>query len=85
MASKRLLKRDLNEMVFDIVEECYTVSLFDDSKSGDAEQIIDEAADFQDDMLTQINAAKNKKDFAPIREKIEQRAIEFVEKLNKLN
>jgi hypothetical protein len=85
MASKKDLKKNLNNMVFDIVEECFTVSLLDDSKTVSAEKIIDETAEFQDSMLVQINRAKTKKDFGPIREKIEKSAIDFIEKLNGLN
>ncbi len=85
MASKRELKRNVNNMVFDIVEECFTISLLNESKTEEAEKIIDETAEFQDEILVSISRAKTKKDFAPIREKIEKSAIQFIEKLNALN
>ncbi len=85
MASKRHLKRNLNHMIFDIVEECFTVQLWDDSKTIQADAIIDEAADFQDVMLERINTAKTKADFRPINKEIEDKAIHFVELINAIN
>jgi hypothetical protein len=84
MASRKDLKRNLNNMVFDIVEECFTIQLLDETKFASAETIIDEAANFQDAMLTKINAAKTKADFRPICDEIENTAIEFINKLNAL-
>lgn len=85
MASKRILKKNVNDMIIDIVEECFTLQLFDEKKTDKTDALIDEAADFQDDILTRINAAKNKADFKGIRSDIEAKAVHFVEKLNALN
>ena len=48
MANKRILKRNINEMVFDVVEECFFFEMTAPSKSDKSAQLIDEAADFQD-------------------------------------
>ncbi len=85
MSSKRLLKKHLNNMVFDIVEECFTVQMFDETKAEKANELIEDAANFQDQILMDINTAKTKKDFDPIRDKIDNSVIEFVTKLNGLN
>lgn len=85
MASRRILKRNVNHMVFDIVDECFMIMGFDESKTDACEKLIDEAADFQDIILEKINAAKTKVDFRPIREAVENAAIDFVKKLNALN
>jgi hypothetical protein len=85
MASRKYLKKALNNMVFDIVEECFTIQLFDENKAEKTNVIITEAADFQDAILAEINKAKTKKDFAPINSKIEESALEFITKLNSLN
>ncbi len=85
MSSKRILKKNLNAMVYDIVEECYTAQLLDEKKTAKADKIIDEAADFQDLFLAKINSAKSKADFKGFKAEIEAKAIDFVEKLNKLN
>lgn len=85
MASKKYIKKAVNNMVFDIVEECFSIQLFDDAKIEQTNAIISEAADFQDAILAEINKAKTKKDFAPINTKIEDTALEFITKLNSLN
>jgi len=72
-------------MVFDIVEECFTIQLFDETKTEKTNVIINEAADFQDAVLAEISKAKTKQDFAPINTKIEESALEFINKLNSLN
>ena len=84
MASKRSIKRDLNNMVFDVVDECFMAMMMSDKNNADADKLIDEAADFQDDMLAKINGAKSKADYKVIREKMEEAAIDFVKKLNKM-
>lgn len=85
MASKRILKRNVNDMIIDVVEECFALQLFDEKKTDATEKLIDEAADFQDDILTKIHAAKSKADFKSITSAVETKAVEFVEKLNALN
>jgi hypothetical protein len=85
MSSKRLLKKHLNNMIFDVVEECFTVQMFDEAKSEKADALIEDAANFQEDILMDINSAKTKKDFNPIREKIDKTVIDFITKLNELN
>jgi hypothetical protein len=85
MASRRILKRNVNHMVFDIVDECFMIMGFDESKTDACEKLIDEAADFQDTILEKINAAKTKADFRPIRETVENAAIDFIKKLNALS
>ena len=85
MASKRVLKKNVNAMIFDVLEEAYTVQLLDEKKTEKATKLIDTAADFHFDILEKINGAKTKADFAPIREEIEAKAIEFVKELNALN
>ena len=85
MASRKEIKRNLNNMVFDIVEECFMIQLMDPAKVEKCDTIIDEAANLQDAMLAKINAAKTKADFRPIRAEIENSAMNFIQKLNGLN
>jgi len=85
MASRRILKKNVNAMIFDVVEECFTIQLMDDRKMDATEKVIDEAADFQDDILSKISAAKNKADFKSVNENIEAKQVDFVQKLNGLN
>jgi LysM repeat protein len=55
------------------------------SKSDKSAQLIDEAADFQDAMLSKINKAKGKAEFRAIATEVEAKAVYFVDALNGLN
>ncbi len=72
-------------MVYDIVEECFYLQLTDESKMKDTDKLIDEAATFQDDILSRIYRSNSKKDFSEISVQVNEKAQYFVEKLNKLN
>jgi hypothetical protein len=85
MASKRIFKKHLNEMVYDIVEECFYLQLTDESKIKKTDKLIDEAAIFQDDILSRIYKSKSKKEFSEISTHVNEKAKYFVEKLNELN
>ena len=85
MASKRKFKKHLNDMVFDIVEECFYLQLTDESKVKKSDKLIDEAAKFQDDVLSKISNSKSKKEFSEISIHVNEKAKYFVEKLNELN
>jgi hypothetical protein len=84
MASKRDLKKEVNNMVFDVVEECFSLQLYDESKREVTDKFIEEAADYMEEILSKINTAKTKKDFAPLRAEIEKTGEAWVERLNKL-
>ena len=85
MASKRIFKKHLNEMVYDIVEECFYLQLTDETKIKKTDKLIDEAATFQDDVLSRIYKSKSKKEFSEISTHVNEKAQYFVEKLNELN
>lgn len=84
MASKRLLKKKMKRMVYDILDECDYVIVSEGKNADAADQLIDEAVAFHDEMNTRINAAEAKADYRKIHEEIENRAEEFVKKLNGL-
>ena len=85
MANKRILKRNINEMVFDVVEDCFFFEMTAPDKAGRSAKLIDEAADFQDQMLSKMNQAKGKAAFRAIAQEVEAKAIYFVDSLNALN
>ena len=85
MASKRKFKKHLNEMVYDIVEECFYLQLTDESKIKKSDKLIDEAAEFQDEILNKIAIGKSKKEFSEISIQVNEKAKYFVQKLNELN
>lgn len=84
MASKRTIKKQLNGMIFDIVDECFSVQLYKTSQTEVTNKLIDEALDYRDEVLARIHQAKTKKDFPVIHENLEEKGIYFVEQLNAL-
>jgi hypothetical protein len=84
MASKRLIKKQLNAMIVDVIDECFSLQLYDGSKTTSTEKLIEEVLVFGDTVLAQIHQAKSKKDFPAIHQSIEDKGIYFVEELNGL-
>ena len=85
MANKRILTRSINEMFFDVVEECFFFEMTAPDKADHSAKLIDEAAEFQDQMLTKMNQAKGKPAFRAIVTEVEAKANYFVAALNALN
>lgn len=84
MANKRDLKKDLNDFIFDVVEELFDRGMRDSSKMDAAEGLIDEVAEFRVLALGKISKANSKKEFPAIIQEIQDKADYFVEKLNTL-
>jgi hypothetical protein len=88
MANKRDLKKDINYVLGDIIEEVYIWELENpdkDNKSG--EVIIDEAITSFDGFMARANERKledSKKHFKSLRSDLEKTAKALVEKVNAL-
>jgi hypothetical protein len=85
MASKRLLKKKVMGMVCDILNDCDYIALTDDKNAAKADGLMDEAVDFHDTIISQINKAKSKADYKAVTTAMSEAEIEFVKKLNGLN
>ena len=84
MASKRLLKKKMKRMVYEILDECDYVLVSDGKNADAADKLIDEAVDFHNEMNEKIAGANSKADFRSIVEEINKRSEDFVKKLNSL-
>jgi len=88
MASVRNLKKDINYILSDIIEECYICQLTKDEKaSKKADEIIDEAIASFDVMIAKLNeknVENKKKHFQNINKELELKANELLEKIQKL-
>tara|TARA_R100001369_G_scaffold92561_1_gene138361 strand:- start:21603 stop:21869 length:267 start_codon:yes stop_codon:yes gene_type:complete len=88
MASKRLLKRDVNYVMGDIIEAAYIHQLADPKQDPKkTEAIVDEAIVAFDELIAKINQknVENKKQhFKGIEKDLETKANALVEKINKL-
>lgn len=72
-------------MVFDVVGECFHIQEVQPNKLKETEALFDRIANFQDEILQDIHAAKTKKDFNPIVSKINEMQVSFTNELNDLN
>ena len=92
MANRRKLKKSINALLGDVIEECYDSLLSNEGKNEqDVDVIIDEAVDLADDVIAKVNSAKKlktrseiKKHFSELKEQFGDKTIGFIEKLNKL-
>jgi len=88
MASIKNLKKDVNYVLSDIIEECYIAQIVnDDKKAAKAEKIIDEAIVVFDALILKINAKnikEKKKHFKAINKELETKAKGLLIKINKL-
>lgn len=84
MANVRDLKKNINDMIYDVVDECYSLQLYNESKKPESDGFIDDAADFQEEIMSEIKKAKNKKDFRAIKDKVEKTEEEWTKRLNKM-
>ncbi len=93
MPNRRDIKKDINSVLANVLEECYSEMLFHPEKNDDKiNAIIDEAVDLADDLIAKVNKSKKlksgkemKTNFHSISEELENKAIGFIEKLNSLS
>ena len=93
MANRRDIKRNINNVLGDVIEECYSEMLNNPAKNeNEINAIIDDAADLANDLMFRVNNAQEitkgksvKTHFTKISEDLEDGAISFIEKLNKLS
>ena len=84
MASKRELKKELRRMIEDVVEECYSVQLYNPKKAEASDKLIDESVVFYDEMVTEIRHGKSRQDARATINKMGAKADDLIKKLNGL-
>ncbi len=85
MVNKRNLKKSINSLVFDVIDECIYIQEIKPEKFEACEKLIDEAVNFYNDALSKMNAAKAKSEFRSIAIQLDENAENFIESLNTLN
>lgn len=92
MANKRNIKKDINSVLGNVLEECYSEMLNNPGvKEKEINGIIDDAVDLADNLISRVNHSKvipekeRKAHFKKISEELEEKAVDFIEKLNKLS
>jgi hypothetical protein len=88
MASVKNFKKEINNVLSDIIEECYVCQLKSDDKiSKKAEKIIDEAITVFDNLVIKLNQKgieNKKKHFQSIHSELEKKGSNLLLKLEKL-
>lgn len=89
MASVKNLKKDINYVLSDIIEECYVWQLEqDDPKKADkAEKIIDEAIATFDELIVKVNTknVENKRThFRAVKAELQTKGEALLDKIQKL-
>jgi len=88
MASVRILKRDINYVLGDIIEAVYIWELTNPEKDNKkAEAIIDDAILVFDELIVKVNdkkVANKKQHFKAINQELEDRGRKLIDKINTL-
>lgn len=88
MASIKNFKKEINDVLSDIIEECYVCQLKSDDKvSAKAEKIIDEAITVFDDLIEKLNKKgieNKKKHYQSIHSELKKKGSGLLTKLEKL-
>lgn len=84
MASKRLLKKRMKRIVYEVLDECDYVIVSESKNADKADALIDEAVAFHNDVNEKISKANSKAEFRAIAEEVDKQEEEFLAKLNKL-
>ena len=88
MASIKKFKKEVNEVLSDIIEDCYVCQLKSDDKiASQAEKIIDEAIATFDGLIEKLNhkgVEYKKKHFEKLRKELNTQKSKMLTKLDKL-
>ena len=71
-------------MVYEILDECDYVLVSEGKNVDAADQLIDEAVEFHNQMNEKISAANSNAEFRFIVDEIKKKSEEFVKKLNSI-
>lgn len=88
MASKRILKKDVNNVMGDIIDAAYIHQMANPKEDpAKSEAIVDEAIQNYDELITKINrrdVENKKKHFNEIQAELQTKANALIEKVNAL-
>ncbi|MBI2258796.1 MAG: hypothetical protein HYU67_07845 [Flavobacteriia bacterium] len=84
MASKKQLKKAMDNLIFDALDECYSIQLYQPAKKEESDRVIDEIVEFRNDIINKIYKSKQKAEFKEIIQKIEEKSEEFFDTINQM-
>ncbi|HRG38635.1 MAG TPA: hypothetical protein PK289_08895 [Bacteroidia bacterium] len=91
MASKRDIKRTINNVIGNFLDDCYSDMLNNPGKHDtEIEKIVDDAVDLADDLIARVNKSKTvevkgrKAHFNEINKQLKEKTIGLLKKLDTL-
>lgn len=92
MANRRTMKKNINHLIGDVIEEYYNALLSGDGKNEEKiEAEVDKCIDFADDLIAKVNSSKKlksraevKKMFAELKDKLGDNVLASIEKIDAL-
>lgn len=93
MANRRDIKRNINYLIGDVIEEYYNALLSGDCRldENQIEALVDECVDLADELISKVNSTKKlktraevKKHYSQINEKLGEGVIKFLAKSKEL-
>ncbi|MDB2657559.1 hypothetical protein N9Y60_05815 [Crocinitomicaceae bacterium] len=85
MASKKLLKKRVKRIVYEVLDSCDYHIVNGHSSADNADKLIDEAVDFHENIIGRINGSNEKKELRQIASEVDKASADFTDKLNGLN
>ncbi|MBX7094968.1 MAG: hypothetical protein K1X56_09610 [Flavobacteriales bacterium] len=88
MASRKLLKANINAVCFDIIDECLTLHDFENVSEEKIRPLLNDAIQFRNDLITRFGKARKSENAAAEYKKMEleldEKTLEFIDRLNEL-
>jgi uncharacterized coiled-coil DUF342 family protein len=85
MASRRIVKKKLNQMVNELVEEAYSVQLDNSALADKSDALINSIVEFHEEMLGRLYAAQSKKDLSGFTSEMEERGYNLFQDVMNLH
>lgn len=79
------MKKQINAMVFDVIDECLYLQESQEEKAQKAELLIEEVVGSYNDLIARIHKGKRKTDFNAVWNDFNEKSELFSEKLNALS
>jgi|AntRauTorcE11898_2_1112593.scaffolds.fasta_scaffold01053_2 hypothetical protein len=85
MASKRDLKKDVDQLIYEVVSECYSyVDFYPEGDHNKAYEIADKAMELREEIIAQINYKDKSISSKEIKEHFNEVKKSFIEKVEAL-
>lgn len=85
MASRRIMKKKLNQMVNELVEEAFSTQLENSALTEKSDALINKIVEFHEEMLGRLYAAQSKKDLSGFGAEMEERGYNLFQDVMNLH